>query len=90
MIDEYTSPTLTAQSINEMCDGTVSYPAKGCQPIKLTDPPYIVICANRPGSEVYPKCWKWVSARFVEVNVDKPAFPPILRVPAKNPFVKQP
>lgn len=30
IIDEYSFPTLRATEINEMCDGTVQYPAKGC------------------------------------------------------------
>lgn len=90
MIDEFTVPTLKATELNEMCDGSVSYPSKGCQPIRLDTNPYIVICANKPIHQVYINAFEWVRPRFVEICVDKPAFPPILKVPAKNPFVKQP
>lgn len=45
LIDEYTTAHLKATTLNQMCDGTYQYPAKG-QGAKAI-PAIIIICGNK-------------------------------------------
>jgi hypothetical protein len=72
LIDEYTHAEMYTTQLNEMCDGNYTYPVKGDVGMTLNDP-LIIICSNKPISEVYPKTCKFLYARFNEFNVDEKA-----------------
>lgn len=54
-----------------MCDGTYQYPTKSSAATILQQP-LLIVCGNASIKSVYPKAHTWVSARFIEVNVDPP------------------
>jgi hypothetical protein len=63
LLDEYTTPYLTAFQVNQMCDGTYQYPFKGGSPVQLKDP-ILVVASNKPPEEVYPHQYELINARF--------------------------
>jgi len=63
LLDEYTTPYLTAFQVNQMCDGTYQYPLKGGAPVQLKDP-VLVVASNKPPEEVYPHQYELINARF--------------------------
>ncbi len=82
MIDEFTTPDVKAQVLNQMCDGTFQYPSKGTHPVQLKKP-YIMVCGNKSPETLYPNAWKYLEARFNVICLDdqqqKPIWPAILR-----------
>lgn len=71
MIDEYTTATIKATQLNQMCDGTFQYPTKSAAPTILENP-LLIVCGNASIKTVYPKAHQYIAARFIEVNVDPP------------------
>lgn len=69
LIDEYTTASLKATTINQMCDGTYQYPVKGGDASPLQKP-IIIICGNAPMEKVYPNAHQYLAARFVEICLD--------------------
>ena len=54
-----------------MCDGTFQYPNKSAAPTTLENP-LLIVCGNASIKTVYPKAHQYITARFIEVNVDPP------------------
>lgn len=68
LLDEYSKANLTATQLNQMCDGSWSYPVKGCSAIRL-EAPIVVVCSNKSPQDVYPNCFAFVLARFQVFNL---------------------
>lgn len=59
--------------LNQICDGTYQYPAKGRQPTIL-DSPLVILCSNFDISHAYPNSNGRVEARFNEICLDNLIF----------------
>jgi hypothetical protein len=82
LIDEYTTPTIHATTLNQMCDGNYLYPSKGGHAIKIKA--CILICGNKRPQDLYPNAFKYIEARFNIICLDNETkqvkWPAILRV----------
>ncbi len=81
MLDEYSTPKLSATQINQMCDGTWKYPFKNGTASALSKP-LIIICGNKHPAKVYPNAFEFLEARFNVIEVS----PELLH--ACNPSLK--
>jgi len=53
-MDEFSEPHIKLTFLNQMADGTWSYPVKGGQAVTLLKP-ILIVCSNKPPEEVYIK-----------------------------------
>lgn len=63
LFDEYSKAHLEVTKLNQICDGTYSFPVKGGLQVKLRDP-VLVICGNVDPKRVYVDTFPYVEARF--------------------------
>lgn len=70
LIDEFSSPALKVTQLNQMCDGTFSYPLKGGQAKQVAA--VIICCGNKHPRDIYPNAWPFVEARFNVIELGAP------------------
>lgn len=71
LFDEYgKGNSTTSTALNQMCDGTYKFPAKGKSQMMLKDP-YLIVCSNLPINEVYLNSifQDTKHARFIEIDL---------------------
>lgn len=73
MVDEYTTATIPATVLNQMCDGNYQYPTKGGAAVMCKS--IILVCGNKDPRDLYPNAWQYVDARFNVICLDlQPAY----------------
>lgn len=73
LFDEYSGPALKWTQINQICDGTYQYCRKGQPAVTLTERPIVIICGNKPPSQVYSseESLPLIEARFQVIELTK-------------------
>jgi len=69
LMDEYSKAHLCVTQLNQMCDGTYKYKTKGGGQLQLPGIT-IILCANAPPDEVYPKAHPFIEARFNVIRLE--------------------
>lgn len=85
LIDEYSSPTLKAEVINQLSCGTSAIKIKFQRDVMFET--ILLVCGNKHPREVYPNAFPLIEARFNIINLEDCADPYDEENPPKEDYI---